>query len=180
MLLNLLMIYTWTASADAGDPIPNTSTVVWYDQAFLVLSVCHITVSTCVFVAFFATNPPSVRRSIKSIPFVGNIVANNQYFSMIFPDPNTYGTQFSIFSFGSMYYLVFLVCSIFGYAWSHGYLFAFHLLHVVVGNDILERVIQSVTKNGKSLLWVSFLMVSLLFKCMHARTHAAASVQFLR
>lgn len=44
-----------------------------------------------------------------------------------------------------------------------GYFYCFHLLHIVVGNDILIRAVRSVTKNGPTLLWVAALMVVVIF-----------------
>ena len=55
----------------------------------------------------------------------------------------------------ALYYDIFLAMSILG-IFFHGYFFAFHLLHFCVGNDILLRAIQSVTKNGTTLLWVIY------------------------
>jgi inositol 1,4,5-triphosphate receptor type 1 len=43
------------------------------------------------------------------------------------------------------------------------YTFSFHLLHIVIGNDILQRVIQAVTKNGVSLLYVAVLMFIIIY-----------------
>jgi len=60
------------------------------------------------------------------------------------------------------YYLVFLGCSIAGIATS-GYFYCFHLLHIIDNNDLLKRVLQSVTKNGRALLWVAALGIILLY-----------------
>ena len=46
---------------------------------------------------------------------------------------------------------------------THGYTYGFHLLHIVSENDILSRAIQSVTRNGKSLLMVAALMISIIY-----------------
>ncbi|XP_004347257.1 hypothetical protein CAOG_04510 [Capsaspora owczarzaki ATCC 30864] len=72
-----------------------------------------------------------------------------------------------------IYYILFLGMSIAGIT-VRGYFFCFHLLHVVVGNDLLQRVIQSVTKNGRSLLWVTALGVIVIY------IYAIASFAFLR
>ncbi|ELU03897.1 hypothetical protein CAPTEDRAFT_143471, partial [Capitella teleta] len=40
---------------------------------------------------------------------------------------------------------------------THGYFFAFHLLNIVNNNQLLGGVIQAVTQNGKSLVWVAIL-----------------------
>ena len=45
----------------------------------------------------------------------------------------------------------------------HGYFFAFSLLHVVVDNDILQRVVSAVTRNGSSLMQVAALMLIIIY-----------------
>jgi len=50
-----------------------------------------------------------------------------------------------------------------GGIFTDGYLFCFHLLHVVMKNDILQRALMSVTKNGKTLLLVAMLGVILIY-----------------
>jgi len=64
--------------------------------------------------------------------------------------------------FTDLYHLLFLILSIYG-IFCDGYAYCFHLLHMVVSNDILLRVLQSVTKNGTSLLWVSALGVIVIY-----------------
>jgi hypothetical protein len=44
-----------------------------------------------------------------------------------------------------------------------GYTYGFHLFHVITENDILSRAIQSVTKNGQSLIMVAALMISIIY-----------------
>jgi len=161
-LLNILILYAWRANPDHAVIMPDTSSVSWYPTAFLVLSIIHIILSFCVFLAYFAAHPPSVRATFGSIPILGNIVVELPVFKAIFPTPTSFRTEFSIFSFGPLYHLIFLTMSVLGYV-SNGYCFGFHLLHIIIGNDILERAIQAVTKNGKSLLWVSSLMVIFIY-----------------
>ena len=40
----------------------------------------------------------------------------------------------------------------------YGYFYAFCLLHIVVNNDILQRVLRSVTKNGEKTTYVNMIM----------------------
>jgi len=72
-------------------------------------------------------------------------------------DRTAYRTQTSLLDPLSFYHLVFLASSAFGYV-TYGYTLAFPLLHIVVGNQTLSRVIQSVTKNGVTLMYVFLLM----------------------
>ena len=44
-----------------------------------------------------------------------------------------------------------------------GYFFAFHVLHIIVRNNLLGRVLQSVTKNGRALLWVAALAAVVIY-----------------
>merc|ERR1711935_883163 len=161
-LLNILILYTWKANPDHEVIMPDTSSVSWYPTAFLILSVLHIVLSFCVFLAYFAAHPPSVRATFLSIPILGEIIVDNPVFEAVFSKPTSDRTQFSTLSVGPLYHLIFLTMSVLGY-FSNGYCFGFHLLHIIIGNDILERAIQSVTKNGKSLLWVSSLMVIFIY-----------------
>ena len=67
-----------------------------------------------------------------------------------------------IFSATTGYYIFILACSILGVVF-HGYTFAFCLLHITRGNDILSRVLSSVTQNGISLLYVALLLVIIIY-----------------
>ena len=73
-----------------------------------------------------------------------------------------YGTDTSIFSVMSMYHLVFLAMSVLGPI-SGGYTFSFHLLHIIIDNQTLSRVILSVTKNGVMLLYVAALVAIIIY-----------------
>jgi hypothetical protein len=61
-----------------------------------------------------------------------------------------------------LYYLVLLATSVAG-VFTSGYFFAFHVLHIVSHNNLLERVLQSVTKNGRALLWVAALTAVVIY-----------------
>jgi hypothetical protein len=45
----------------------------------------------------------------------------------------------------------------------HGYFFAFSLLHIIIDNDILQRVVSAVTRNGSSLMQVAALMLIIIY-----------------
>ncbi|CAH1800294.1 unnamed protein product [Owenia fusiformis] len=67
----------------------------------------------------------------------------------------------ALFSFATIYYMVFLASSLAGtFFW--GYFFAFHLLNIVNNNQLLQGVINAVTQNGRSLLWVGILALILI------------------
>lgn len=44
-----------------------------------------------------------------------------------------------------------------------GYTYGFHLLHIVVDNDLLISVLRSVTKNGRSLVSVGILGLIIIY-----------------
>eukprot|EP00040_Diaphanoeca_grandis_P037641 m.247338 g.247338 ORF g.247338 m.247338 type:complete len:2866 (-) comp33854_c0_seq11:229-8826(-) len=71
-------------------------------------------------------------------------------------------TQTSLFSGYSIYYLIFLAASIAGH-FSSGYTFSISLLHIITGNQTYLRVLQSVTKNGKTLLSVFLLLFIVIY-----------------
>uniref|UniRef100_A0A1I8GWB2 Anoctamin n=1 Tax=Macrostomum lignano TaxID=282301 RepID=A0A1I8GWB2_9PLAT len=67
-----------------------------------------------------------------------------------------------LFSIQTLYYLVFLGCAFAGTFYSP-YFFAFHLLNIVNNNQMLQGVIQAVTTNGLSLIWVSILGIVIMY-----------------
>ncbi len=82
--------------------------------------------------------------------------------------------------FTTIYILVFLAASILSLPY-FGYFYCLCLLYIIIDNDILQRALQSITKNGnyrgilthwmtfciivvgKSLLWVAILLLAILF-----------------
>ena len=62
-----------------------------------------------------------------------------------------------------MYVVLFLLASILSLAF-YGYFYALCMLHIVVNNDILQRVLRSVTKNG-ILVFSIILFCSLTLYC---------------
>jgi len=71
-------------------------------------------------------------------------------------------TRYSLFSAGSFYHVLLLVMSVLGLLF-YGYAFCIHLLHIVMGNDILRRVIQAVTRQVKSLAYVGALLMIIIY-----------------
>ncbi len=65
-----------------------------------------------------------------------------------------------ITTFANLSYQVFVAASIASLI-CFGYFYPFCLLHIVVNNDILQRVLRSVTKNGEHML-MNFTSVILL------------------
>lgn len=64
------------------------------------------------------------------------------------PDFTRTKSSINVLGFTTIYIVVFLASSILSLAF-FGYFYCLCLLYIVVGNDILQRALQSITKNGK-------------------------------
>uniref|UniRef100_A0A1I8FJM8 Ion_trans domain-containing protein n=1 Tax=Macrostomum lignano TaxID=282301 RepID=A0A1I8FJM8_9PLAT len=71
-----------------------------------------------------------------------------------------------LFSIATFYYIVFVGCAFAGTFYSP-YFFAFHLLNIVNNNQMLRGVIQAVTTNGLSGVWVSVLGIAIMYLYAH-------------
>jgi hypothetical protein len=60
------------------------------------------------------------------------------------------------------YYATFVVASALGLAFG-GFFYSFHLFHIVADNDILQRAMESLTRNGGALFNVTLLAVAVVF-----------------
>ncbi len=78
---------------------------------------------------------------------------NKSAFLMLWPPALLISCLFdrkSLLSGTSLYYIAFLTLSVLGLL-SDGYFFVFHLFHIIVGNDILQGMIQ-VCGGGNAML----------------------------
>jgi hypothetical protein len=187
-VVNLAMVLTWVAPHDRRELKPvldmpgaihslttesNESVVVVME----LLGIVHLISTIFLVISFFVVNPPTLgawfsgdakvaleteevtktkQGKVEDLDIIRELRAAH------FVDENRDIAYTWVFSGLSLYYIAILVCSILGNMYS-GYTFAFCLLHIVVGNDILERVGQSVTANGTSLLWVALLLVIVIY-----------------
>ena len=62
-------------------------------------------------------------------------------------------SDINLFGLRTIYTVVFLCCSVLS-LFSYGLLYSVCLLYIVVNNDILQRALQSLTKNGTLALHV--------------------------
>eukprot|EP00049_Salpingoeca_infusionum_P018394 m.357042 g.357042 ORF g.357042 m.357042 type:complete len:2607 (+) comp17695_c0_seq1:174-7994(+) len=164
MILNILVLADWTADVSYLNRIPITSP--WYDSALLAFGAIHLFLSLLVTSSYFVLKPPSLHATLMSLPFGSRLIDKYNI-----EEPS--GTRESPFSISSIYHLCLVLFSILGIFY-YGYFYCFHLLHVIVGNDILLRVIKAVTLNGISLLWVAALMVIVIY------IYSLVSFAFLR
>ena len=59
-------------------------------------------------------------------------------------------SDINLFGLRTIYIVIFLCCSVLS-LFSYGLLYSVCLLYIVVNNDILQRALQSVTKNGTTV-----------------------------
>ncbi|XP_065920225.1 inositol 1,4,5-trisphosphate receptor type 3-like [Dysidea avara] len=67
-----------------------------------------------------------------------------------------------VFGVRPIYHIVFVMCSVLSLRY-YGYFYCLCLLHIVIDNDILKRVLKSVTKHVGALLWIGTLGLIILF-----------------
>jgi len=154
-VLNALILTGWEANdGDLYEVEPTTPS--WYPLPFTIFAITHMFLSALLVSAFFIKHPISLRLTVASLPFVG------KWLSERVPMPQVECTRQSLFSGASLYHMSFMAASVLGFIF-YGYFFCFHLLHICVDNDILGRVIKSVTQNSDSLLWVLALMIIIIY-----------------
>nr|XP_006825393.1 PREDICTED: inositol 1,4,5-trisphosphate receptor type 1-like [Saccoglossus kowalevskii] len=115
---------------------------------------------------FFITLTPLWNWSLLLLSFAINIIIVATWIAPADTKTHLFGKEVheerqsnletKFFSFTTFYYIVFFGFSIAG-TFLYGYFFCFHLLHIVIMNQLLNRVLLAVTLNGKSLLWVFLL-----------------------
>lgn len=167
-VLNIFILALWRAPS-SFDVVAPEYYVDWYDSALYALGGAHLALSTLVAATYFLLHPPSLHALIESLPW--GLDAVLQWVPGVRDTSDRSKT--SPLSPLSLHHLLLIPFSALGLVF-HGYFFCYHLLHVVVGNDLLQRVMQSVTKNGRSLLWVAALMVIIIY------IYSLASFAYLR
>lgn len=186
-VVNLAMIVTWVAPHELDSAIPVIQTPFTKhsdkdgndDNAVVVMEIfgyIHLALTAIMVFAFFVTNPISLWHTKTTVneqthAQTGKTKAKqrNQEVDIIrelraarFIQEGRDMIHLPLFSGTALYYMFLLASSILGVAF-HGYTFAFCLLHITRGNDILSRVLSSVTQNGKSLLYVALLLVIVIY-----------------
>ncbi|KAL5005127.1 hypothetical protein ScPMuIL_018583 [Solemya velum] len=159
--ISLLMMVAWTdpiknGMSDVGNPRP----VYKYEGAELmtyILGGLHNFLSLCICISFWISNRPQFPSwsNIKNF-FISKEDDDDDEFKSWNDKSGESHLEVKVFGFKTIYYLIFLSCSGLGTAF-YGYFFAFHLLHIIELNQMLKRVTQAVTTNGRSLLMVALL-----------------------
>ncbi|XP_077867819.1 inositol 1,4,5-trisphosphate-gated calcium channel ITPR2-like, partial [Saccoglossus kowalevskii] len=138
--INVIILATWVAPDDHDVVKPQLTALHW-KNVLLVLFVLHNVFSACLLISFFLSNRPRLPSAIRRL--YGNKESNVRASYL----------ETNFFSSTTLYYIMFFIFSIMGTMF-YGYFFCFHLLHVVIMNQLLSRVLLAVTLNGKALLYV--------------------------
>ena len=189
-IINLAMIITWVAPRDGsavpvisvpftspGDVMDSNDTAAKVMQLF---GWIHVVLTGLMLCSFFLTHPPSLWHSkmqdpdapktskeaqaakLKKAKENKNVDIIRKLRGANFIDEKLNMKYLPIFSSTSLYYFFLMACSVLGVVY-HGYTFALCMLHVIHGNDILSRVLQAVTQNGISLLYVALLLAIFIY-----------------
>ncbi|PAA53236.1 hypothetical protein BOX15_Mlig001198g2 [Macrostomum lignano] len=163
LTISIVILVDWTKPDSVNNPVPVRTDAAMY--ATYVLGILHNILSLFVLISFFLCNNPYVPSPRQIGNFWKQLVGVAPKDAEEGEEEAGGKLQASVFSFSTFYYIIFLAFSILGTIF-YGYFFAFHLLHIARHNQLLSRVIQAVTKNGLSLLWV--LIYSLAFFFIYA------------
>ncbi|XP_075250138.1 inositol 1,4,5-trisphosphate-gated calcium channel ITPR2-like isoform X3 [Convolutriloba macropyga] len=170
-ILNLFILFTWDAPTDVDKIRPEYPD--WYMYVLLILGIVHVVLSLVILIEYFLSNRPQLpsRHEIKS--FFAHILGIAYFVKAPEDDNDDEHLRVNFFSLKTFYYLLFLASSVSGCVF-WGYFFCFHMLHIVPRNQMLMRVLKSVTQNGSSLIWVGILGLVIIW------IYAVASFAFVR
>jgi hypothetical protein len=143
-ILNLMLLVAFSLDRDAIAASDKEDNSVlrkllkaddgWFDLANTIVGIMHVIVSFGVVMQYFVNQ--STGEGIK-------VLLTADYTA-------------------SSYYVLFFAFSVAG-LFSHGYFYIYHLLHIVQNNKDLQSAVNAVTYNGKSLLWVAFLTLTVVY-----------------
>ena len=181
-VINIFMLIVWDAPPmyQQSAPVYRYS---WAPTAMRVLGGINALLTVLVVIVFYISNPPTWRFQQSEVAAKDNVsskedtangpgataVAGRNSMDILrrlravdFVEIKNNLTYTPVLSSGSLVYVGLLIASALGNVF-HGYTYAFHLLYVVLGNDILQRVMTSVTKNGQALGYVALLILILIY-----------------
>ncbi|XP_062518427.1 inositol 1,4,5-trisphosphate receptor type 1-like isoform X2 [Corticium candelabrum] len=159
LVLNIFLLATWTSPRDFDKHFPEVED--YFYPVLFSLGGIHLFLSFCMVVTFYLSN-------------WNNFVFPSFVYTIFQRDlPKESHSAMNYFGLQSLFFSGFLTCSVLALFFD-GYFYCYHLFIIVVNNDILGRVLQSITRNGKSLLWVAALMVIIIY------VYTVISFAFLR
>ncbi|XP_065910466.1 inositol 1,4,5-trisphosphate-gated calcium channel ITPR1-like [Dysidea avara] len=159
LLMNVLLVIAWNTGSPerrsngmeiAVPSVPQQEDNQWFFSYVLYIGGgIHLLMSLVMTISYFLINGSNF-----VMPRVFNQILNREI-TPSYSDQNFFGLK-------TMYYIVFVLCSAVS-LYFYGYFYCICLFHIVVDNDILQRVLRSVTKNGSSLLWVAALGLIVIY-----------------
>eukprot|EP00105_Crassostrea_gigas_P038196 XP_019922344.1 PREDICTED: inositol 1,4,5-trisphosphate receptor-like protein A [Crassostrea gigas] len=171
VICSVIMV-TWRDPKNA-DGTSNTGSVIpefdfdstSYYLFLYIVGGTHNFLSLCILVTFLISNQPTfplytwIKQKISS---ENDDQDDDSHRSWHEKKKDQSHLEFEIYNVYTIYYFLFFACSVLGTVY-YGYFFCFHLLHLAELNQLLKRVRQAVTTNGKSLLMVALLGLAIFF-----------------
>ncbi|XP_052703117.1 inositol 1,4,5-trisphosphate receptor type 2-like isoform X5 [Crassostrea angulata] len=171
VICSVIMV-TWRDPKNA-DGTSNTGSVIpefdfdstSYYLFLYIVGGTHNFLSLCILVTFLISNQPTfplytwIKQKISSEK---DDQDDDSHRSWHEKKKDQSHLEFEIYNVYTIYYFLFFACSVLGTVY-YGYFFCFHLLHLAELNQLLKRVRQAVTTNGKSLLMVALLGLAIFF-----------------
>ncbi|XP_070538210.1 inositol 1,4,5-trisphosphate-gated calcium channel ITPR3-like [Ptychodera flava] len=145
--INIIIVAMWIAPEDSTIVKPEVRANAWWIIHYLLGGV-HNLISACLLVSFFLSNHPRFPTGNEVKNFFRGMLGHE-----VTVEDRQSHLETKFFSFTTFYYVMIFGFSILGTIY-WGYFFCFHLLHIVIMNQLLNRVLLAVTLNGLSLLWV--------------------------
>lgn len=172
LAINFLMLVSWNAKfslielpnnatslpSALWDPIPAMKVSNYYDLLY-VMGGCHAAFCVLLFISYLLSNHPRLPNIANIRSFFGFSKKTDLTEDGIeINKKRVYKSKLDVhfISLSTFYYIALVALSLAG-TFYHGYFFAFHLLNIVNNNQLLIGVIQAVTQNGRSLIWVAIL-----------------------
>ncbi|XP_065834186.1 inositol 1,4,5-trisphosphate receptor type 3-like isoform X2 [Oscarella lobularis] len=149
LALNVFVLSTWNAPENLFQHRPHVETSYFYPVLYS-LGGLHLFFSLCMLITFYIAN-------------AHNFVLPSFLYSLLRKKrPEDSHSSINILGLRSLFYLLFVAASVLSLFFD-GFFYCFHLFIIIVNNDILLRVLQSVTRNGVSLLWVAAMMLIIIY-----------------
>ncbi|KAL8600021.1 hypothetical protein ACOMHN_057790 [Nucella lapillus] len=166
-ILCMIVMITWKAPASNDSIKPEMDD--WPGAAFSIYAFggLHNLLSLFIIISYFLSNHPTFpgRQNVKDLIkrfLPGDKRGDGDDDDDGLTEKRESHLEVRFFSIITFYYLLFFACSLLGTAF-YGYFFSFHLLHVALMNQLLQRVILAVTRNGVSLVLVAILGLAIIF-----------------
>jgi inositol 1,4,5-triphosphate receptor type 1 len=171
VILNLFLLITYQVPNGATQIIrPDVAHAMYFwffNYLIYILGAVHLIMSIWIVLEYFIISWPHFKLPMFCYQiwfFFKSKIHEKRQKKVLERPPYLFSTCLDVGILGvtTIYMIVFLCCSILGLA-LQGYFYCICLLFVIFNNDILQRVLRAVTKNGVSLIWVAVLGIIVLF-----------------